>query len=77
VLFGTIDTDIHLNAYGSSRILEKRQEIDQIEANIYIKILGAPNTISNKGILNTMTSMILAGEAITHLSRSAWQQFRK
>ena len=57
--------------------LWKRQDIDRFEAGIYRKILGAPNTITNKAILNTMTSMRLAGEAITHLARSTWEQFKK
>ena len=57
--------------------LWKRQDIDRFEAGIYRKILGAPNNISNKAILNTMTSMRLAGDAITNLSKSAWEQFRK
>ena len=52
--------------------LWKRQDIDRFEAGIYRKILGAANNISNKVILNTMTSMRLAGEAITQLSRGAW-----
>ena len=37
--------------------LWRRQDIDRIEAGIYRKILGEPNTISNKVILNTMTSI--------------------
>ena len=57
--------------------LWKRQDIDRFEAGIYRKILGAPNTINKKAILNTMTSMRLAGEAITHLARSTWEQFKK
>ena len=57
--------------------LWKRQDIDLFEAGIYRKILGAPNTITNKAILNTMTSMRLAGEAITHLARNTWEQFKK
>ena len=57
--------------------LWKRQDIDRFEAGIYRKILGAANNISNKVILNTMTSMRLAGEAITQLSRGAWEQFKK
>ena len=40
--------------------LWKRQDIDRFEAGIYRKIVGGPNTISNKVILNTMTSMRLA-----------------
>ena len=54
--------------------LWKRKDIDRFEVGIYRKILGAPNTISNKAILNTMTSMRLAGEAITNLSKSTWEQ---
>ena len=57
--------------------LWKRQDIDRFEAAIYRKILGVANNIPNKAILNTMTSIRLAGEAITSLSRKAWEQFRK
>ena len=57
--------------------LWKRQDIDRFEAAIYRKILGLSNNIPNKAILNTMTSMRLAGEAITQLSKKAWEQFRK
>ena len=57
--------------------LWKRQDIDRFEAGINRKILGAPNNISNKAILNTITSMRLAGDATTNLSKSAWEQFRK
>ena len=53
--------------------LWKRQDIDRFEAGIYRRILGAPNTVPNKAILNTMTSMRLAGEAITQLSRKTWE----
>ena len=45
--------------------LWKRQDIDRFEAGICRRILGAPNNIPNKAILNTMTSMRLAGEAIS------------
>ena len=45
--------------------LWKRKDIDRFEAGIYRKILGAPNNIPNKAILNTMASMRFAGEAIT------------
>jgi hypothetical protein len=55
--------------------LWRRQDIDRFEAGIYRKILGEPNTISNKVILNTMTSMRLAGDAISHLSKGVWDQF--
>ena len=57
--------------------LWKRQDIDRIEASIYRKILGAANHVSNKVILNTMTSMRLAGEAITNLARGTWEQAKK
>jgi len=57
--------------------LWKRQDIDRFEAAIYRKILGVANNIPNKAILNTMTSIRLAGEAITSLSRKAWEQFKK
>ena len=57
--------------------LWKKQDIDRFEASIYRKILGAPNTVSNKAILNTMTSIRLAGEAIIKLSRGAWEHFKK
>ena len=57
--------------------LWKRQDIDRLEAAIYRKILGVANNNTNKAILNTMTSMRLEGEAITSLSRKAWEQFKK
>jgi len=44
--------------------LWKKKDIDRLEAGQYRKILGCNNTITNKAILNTMTSMRLAGEAI-------------
>ena len=33
--------------------------------------------VSNKVILNTMTSIRLAGEVVNYLSRDAWEQFRR
>jgi hypothetical protein len=33
--------------------------------------------ISNKVILNTMTSIRLAGEVVNYLSKEAWEQFRR
>ena len=57
--------------------LWKRKDIDRFEAAIYIKILGVANNIPNKAILNKMTSMRLAGEAIISLSRKAREQFKK
>ena len=49
--------------------LWKRKDIDALEASLYRKILFLPNTISNKAILNTMTSIRLAGEAIGNLAQ--------
>jgi hypothetical protein len=57
--------------------LWKRQDIDRIEASLYRKVLGVSNMISNKAILNTMTSIRLAGEVVNYLSKKAWTQFRK
>jgi hypothetical protein len=51
----------------------RRQDIDRFEESIYRKILMCGNHIPNKAILNTMTSMRLAGDAITHLARGAWE----
>jgi hypothetical protein len=48
-----------------------------LKANIYRKILGPSNKISKKANLSTIKSKRLAGEAITQLSRSAWEQFKK
>ena len=33
--------------------------------------------VSNKVIVNTMTSIRLAGEVVNYLSREAWEQFRR
>ena len=33
--------------------------------------------VSNKVILNTMTSIRLAGEVVNFLSKEAWEQFRR
>jgi len=48
--------------------LWKRKDIDSIEASLYRKILFLNKGISNKAILNTMTSIRLAGEAINNLA---------
>ena len=48
--------------------LWKRKDIDALEASLYRKILPLPNTISDKAILNTMTCIRLAGEAIGNLA---------
>ena len=55
----------------------KRSDIDRIEASLYRKVLGVSNMVSNKAILNTMTSIRLAGEVVNYLSKEAWVQFRK
>jgi hypothetical protein len=55
----------------------KRQDIDRIEASLYRKVLGVGNMVSNKAILNTMTSIRLAGEVINYLSKEAWVQYRR
>jgi hypothetical protein len=55
----------------------KRQDIDRIEASLYRKVLGIGNMISNKAILNTMTSIRLAGDVVSYLSKEAWEQFRR
>ena len=57
--------------------LWKRQDIDRVEASLYRKVLGVCNMVSNKVILNTMTSIRLAGEVVNYLSREAWEQFRR
>jgi len=48
--------------------LWKRKDIDALEASLYRKILFLQNTISKKAILNTMTSIRLAGETIDNLA---------
>ena len=40
-------------------------------------MLGVCNMISNRVILNTMTSIRLAGEVVNYLSKEAWEQFRR
>ncbi len=54
--------------------LWKRKDIDALEAGLYRKILFLPNSISNKAILNTMTSIRLAGEAINNLANRIWEE---
>ena len=53
--------------------LWKRQDIDRFEAGIYRKILNATNSIPNKAILNTMTQIRLAGDAISYFSKNTWE----
>ena len=45
----------------------KRSEVDRIEASLYRKVMRVGNMISNKAILNTMTSIRLAGEVVNYL----------
>ena len=40
-------------------------------------ILFASNGVSNKAILNTMLSIRLAGDAIQHLAKGAWEESRR
>ena len=51
----------------------KRQDVDRIEASLYRKVLGVSYMISNRAILNTMTSIRLAGEVTNYLSKEAWE----
>jgi hypothetical protein len=57
--------------------LWRRQNIYSLEAGLYRKILFVGNGISNKAILKTMLSMRLAGEAIQHLAKGAWEYSRR
>lgn len=57
--------------------LWRKRDIDQLEAAQYRKILGCNNTITNKAILHTMTSMKLAGDAIMQLQRGVYEQYTK
>ena len=52
--------------------LWKRKEIDRIEASLYRRILRVGNMIPNRAILNTMTSIRLAGEVVNYLAKGAW-----
>ena len=53
--------------------LWKRKDIGRIEASQYRKVLRRGNMVSNKVILNSMTSIRLAGEVVTYLSVEAWE----
>ena len=57
--------------------LWKRKDIDSLEAGLYRKILFLGNTIPNKAILNTMTSIRLAGEVIENLAKNARDESTK
>ena len=53
--------------------LWKRKEIDRIEASLYRRILRVGTMIPNRAILNTMTSIRLAGEVVNNLAKGAWE----
>ena len=57
--------------------LWRRQDIESMEASLYRKILFVGNGASNKAILNTMLSIRLAGDAIQHLAKGAWEESRR
>ena len=57
--------------------LWKRDDVDRVEASLYRKIMRIGNNISNRAILNTMTSIRLAGEVIYYLSREAQSEYRR
>ena len=57
--------------------LWKRKDVDRVEASLYRKVLRRGNMVSNKVILNSMTSIRLAGEVVNYLSKEAWEQFRR
>jgi hypothetical protein len=40
-------------------------------------VLGVVNMVSIKAILNTMTSIRLAGEVVNYLSKETWVQYRR
>jgi hypothetical protein len=50
---------------------------DALEASLYRKVLLRQNWISNRAILNTMLSILLAGETIQHLINGAWEESRR
>jgi hypothetical protein len=54
-----------------------KADIDKLEAGQYRKILGCCNTITNKAILNTMTSIRSAGDAIMSLTNNVREQYIK
>jgi hypothetical protein len=68
---------IDLSTSLAATVLWRRHVIDRIEASLYRKVLGVFNMISNKVILNTITSIRLAGEVVNYLSKEAWEQFRR
>ena len=67
MLLGAILTNIYIGTPMVTAGLWKRKDIDSLEASLYRKIMFLSNSISNKAILNTMTSIRLAGDAIENL----------
>ncbi len=57
--------------------LWKRQEIDSLETGLYRKIIFVGSCISNKVILNTKTSIRLAGDSITWIARKMLEDARR
>ena len=57
--------------------LLRRQDIDRMEVGLYHKILFVGSGISNKAILNTMTSIRLAVDAIRLIARKVWEDGRR
>ena len=57
--------------------LWKHDDINRIEASLYRKIMRIGNDIPNVVVLNTMTSIRLAGEVINYLSREARDEKRR
>ncbi len=55
--------------------LWKREDIDRVEASLDSKIMKIGNDIPNTVVLNTMTSIRLAGEVIHYLSKEAWNEY--
>ncbi|MFM7725163.1 MAG: hypothetical protein ACKO7B_00540 [Flavobacteriales bacterium] len=53
--------------------LWNKSDIDRLEAGQYRKIQVCNNSISNKTILNTMTTMKLAGVAVMQLAKGVYE----
>ena len=57
--------------------LRKRKDVNALEAGLYRKILSLPNNISNNAILNIMTRIRLAGEAISSLANRTREESQR
>ena len=64
---------IYLGTFMVSAELWKREDIDRIEASLYRKVLKRGNRVSYEVILDSMTSIRLAGEVVNYLSKEAWE----